>query len=191
MTTIKLTDRDMEVLQFIKDYKCADTTTLTTLFFPSQATCEKRMRKLVEARKLNRYRATILDAYVYYKGQRPTNIKHTLAISKVYSLLSSCYQVVKCKREYEFKYLNKTLRADLLVVVKVKDKLVPLIIEVELCKTYKYKYDEFINSKYYTKYFPIAPIIVVVSNNTPKYTAGQVIQVKLNEMNFSKMLNII
>ena len=180
--TIKLTDRDMEVLQFIKDYKCADTETIQTLFFKSQATCEKRMRKLVEARKLNRYRQDILHSYVYYKGQRPTNIKHSLAISKVYSLLSNCYQVVKAKREYEFKYLNMTQRGDLLVVIKVKDKLIPLIIEIELCKTYKYKYDEFIHNKYYQKYFPIAPVIIVVSNNSPKYTTGQVIQVKLNEM---------
>ena len=183
MTTIKLTQRDIEIINFIKEYKIADTETLTTLFFPSQATCEKRLRKLVEARKLNRYREDILHSYVYYKGQRPTNIKHTLAISKVYSMLSSCYQIVKCRREYEFRYLNKCLRADLFVVIKVKDKLIPIIVEVELCKTYKHKYDDFINSKYYQKYFPIEPIIVVVSNNSPKYTVGQVMQVKLNEMN--------
>ena len=182
MTAIKMTERDMQVLDFIKEYKCADTETLTKLFFVSQATCEKRMRKLVEARKLNRYRQDILHSYVYYKGQRPTNIKHSLLMSKVYSILHSSYQVVKCRREYEFKYLNKTQRADLMCVIRLDNKLIPIIVEVELCKTYKYKYEEFIHSKYYQKYFPIEPVIIVVSNNTPKSNTGNIVHIRLDEL---------
>lgn len=165
---IKLTDRDYEVLSFIKEYKCADTDTLTRLFFQSKPTCEKRLRKLVECNKLNRYREDILHPYVYYKGQRPTNIKHSLAIARVYSILQSEYEVVKCKREYQLKYYNKVLQCDLLVVIRRYGKLYPIIVEIDLTKCYSSKYDSFINTKYYQQYFPSEPIVLVISNRTPK-----------------------
>ena len=181
MANIKMTQRDYEILSFIKEYKCADTETLQRLFFPSKATAEKRLRKLCEANKLNRYREDILHSYVYYKGQRPTNLKHSLALSQVYSLFQKSFNVVKCRREWECKYYSKTLRPDLLVVIKKYDRLYPIIIECELTKSYSGKYDAFITSKYYQNYFPMQPIIIVISNRTPKANTD-ITWIKLEEI---------
>lgn len=183
MTIIKMTDRDMKVINFIKEFKMASTSTIARLFFPSKATAEKRLRKLVDNRKLFRTRETILDEYVYYI-KRPTNIKHCLMIAEVYSKLmtDSNIQVIKCKREYEIKFRAKTLRTDLMAVIRTKDnKLIPILIEIDLTKAYKDKYTEYITSKYYQQKFPTIPVIVVVSNRTPK-SAIEVSWYKLNQV---------
>lgn len=181
MTNIKLTQRDYEVLQFIKEYKVADINTIQALFFPSIPTAEKRLRKLCEAKKLNRSRANILEPYVYYKNSKPTNLKHSLAIARVYSILQSEYEVVKCKREWECKYYSKTLRPDLMLVIRRYGKLIPLLIEVDLSKAYKNKYDTFIKSEYYKQYFPVSPIIIVISNRTPKSNTN-IVWLRLDEI---------
>lgn len=168
MSNIKLTDRDKQILAFIKEYKIANTSTIARLYFPSIATCEKRLRKLCDNRLLNRYRDNILTEYVYYKGSRPTNIKHSLAISRVYSLLATEYQVLKCKREYEIKYKNKLIRSDLMAIVKLNNKIVPILFEIELSKAYDNKYSDYIQGNYWQQLFGEKPIVVVISNRTPK-----------------------
>ena len=187
MTNIKLTQRDYEVLQFIKEYKVADINTIQALFFPSIPTAEKRMKKLCEARKLNRSREDILHPYVYYKNSKPSNLKHSLALSQIYSILQSEYEVVKERREYQFKYYNKILQPDLLVVIRRYGKLIPLLIEVDLSKAYKNKYDSFINNKVYQNFFPIEPIVLVISNYTPKSNTN-IVWIRLEELNNIKNL---
>ena len=178
---IKLTERDYEIINFVKEYKAVDINTIARLYFPSLATAEKRLRKLVESKKLNRSRANILEPYVYYRGTKPTNIKHSLALSQVYSILQSEYEVVKCKREWECKYYNKVLRPDLMLVIRRYGKLFSLFIEVDLSKSYKNKYDTFITSNYYQNYFPMQPIIVVISNRTPS-SSIDLVWLKLDEV---------
>ena len=185
--TLKMTERDYEVLSFIKEYKCADVNTIARLYFPSLATAEKRMKKLCEARKLNRSRANILEPYVYYLKSKPTNLKHSLTMSRVYSILQSEYEVVKERREYQLKYYNKVLQCDLLVVIRRYDRLFPIIIEIDLTKCYSNKYDSFINTKYYQQYFPSEPIVLVISNRTPKANTS-ITWLKLNEIDNIKNL---
>ena len=179
--TLKMTDRDYEVLEFIKNYKVADTDTIARLYFPSIATAEKRLRKLVEAKKLNRFREDILHPYVYYKNSKPTNLKHSLAIARVYSILKSEYEVVKCKREWQCKYYSKTLQPDLMLVIRRYGKLFSLFIEVDLSKKYNEKYTSYIKSGYYKMTFPTPPIIIVISNRTPSSNID-ITWLKLNEV---------
>ena len=178
---IKLTDRDYKVISCIKEYKIAKTSTIERLFFNSKATCEKRLTKLVEIKKLYRYRENILSEYCYYV-KRPTNIKHSLLISDIYSRLTTEYKVVKCKREYEIKYRNKSIRADLMAVIQLNNKLVPLLFEIDLSKSYDNKYTEYISKYYYKQLFPIEPTIVVISNRTPKNAEISIKWYKLSDI---------
>ena len=168
---IKLNDRDMKVINFVKEFKAVSASTIARLYFPSLATAERRLRKLVDNKKLYRSRDNILSEYIYYT-KKPTNIKHCLKIAEVYSLLTTNndIQLIKYKREYEIKYRNKSLRADLMAVIKSNGKLLPVLIEIDLTKAYNNKYTEYINSKHYQQLFPIVPKIIVISNRTPKTT---------------------
>lgn len=182
MTMLQLTDRDMKVINFIKEFKMASTSTIARLFFPSKATAEKRLRKLVDNRKLFRTRETILDEYVYYI-KRPTNSKHCILIAEIYSKLATNkdIQLIKYNREYEIKFRTKSLRTDLMAVIKSNGKLIPILIEIDLTKAYKDKYTEYINSKYYQQKFPMIPKIIVISNRTPKSSIN-IIWYKLNQV---------
>ena len=179
--TIKLTQRDMNIISFIKEYKIANTSTIQRLFFPSLATTEKRLRLLVEHKYLNRYRGNILSEYVYYKGSRPTNIKHSLLISDIYSKLATEYDLIKCRREYEIKYKSNILRADILAIVKLNGRVVPCLIEIELTKAYSNKYTDYMNSGYFLQLFGEKPIIVIISNRIPK-SSIPIHWVKLSEI---------
>lgn len=164
-----MTDRDYKIIEFIKEFKIVSSSTIARLYFPSLATAERRLKKLVDHKKLLRTRDNIISEYVYYI-KKPTNLKHCILIAEVYSKLATNkdIQVIKYKREYEIKFRAKTLRTDLMAVIKSNNKLIPILIEIDLTKSYKDKYTEYINSKYYQQKFPMIPVIVVVSNRTPK-----------------------
>lgn len=166
---MKMTDRDYKVIEFIKEFRIASASTIARLYFPSLATAERRLKKLVDNRKLYRTRDDVISEYVYYT-KKPTNIKHSLMIADIYSKLAinKDIQLIKYKREYEIKFRAKTLKADLMAVIKSNNKLVPILVEIDLTKSYKDKYTEYINSKYYQQLFPMVPKIICISNRTPK-----------------------
>ena len=170
MTRILMTDRDYAIIEFIKEFKCVSTTTLTRLFFKSQATAERRLKKLVEAKKIHRTRDSVISEYIYYIKKRPTNIKHSLIISDVYSKLMTeqSIQLIKYKREYELKFKSKSLRTDLMAIIKSNDKLIPILIEIDLTKKYKDKYSEYIAQGYYQQKFGAKPEVLVISDRTPE-----------------------
>lgn len=179
---MKMTDRDYKIIEFIKEFKAVSTTTIARLYFPSLATTERRLKKLVEHKKLLRTRDDVISEYYYYT-KRPTNIKHCLIIADIYSKLATNkdIQLIKYKREYLIKYRVKELRTDLMVVIKSNNKLIPILIEIDLTKAYKDKYTEYIQSKYYTQLFPMAPKIISISNRTPK-SSIDLLWFKLNEI---------
>ena len=167
--TIKLNDRDMSIISFIKEFKAVSTSTLARLYFPSQATAERRLRKLVDHKKLYRTRDNILSEYIYYI-KKPTNIKHCLKVAEVYSLIKTndSIQIIKYKREYTVKYKSKALIADIMFVIRKDNKLIPILVEVDLSKAYNNKYTDYITTGYYKQLFPVVPKIIIISNRTPK-----------------------
>lgn len=178
---IKLTERDIEIIEFVKEFKAASTTTIARLFFPSLATAERRLKKLCESKKLYRNRDDIISEYYYYT-KKPTNLKHALVIADVYSLIKEQHHIIKYKREYVIKYRSSNVRTDLMLVLKVNNKLVPLLIEIDLCKKYNNKYTDYISKGYYSQIFGVKPEVVVVSNRTPESTIP-IRWYKLNELN--------
>lgn len=182
MTNIKLTQRDLDIIDFLKEFKICSTSTIERLFFPSQSSCEKRLAKLTDARKIARTRDNILSEYLYYiPNAKPSNIKHSLIIADVYSKIATTEKVLKYKREYEIKHRAEVLRADLMLVIQGEKGVTPLLVEIDLTKAYNEKYTQYITSGYYKQLFPIAPQIICISNRTPK-TSISVQWYKLNEI---------
>lgn len=165
---VKLTDRDKAIIKFLREYKCANTHTLAKLFFTSQTLAERRLKKLVDSGHLRRYRMDILHPYIFYIGKRPTNIVHSCMISEIYAELISKYQVIKIQREYEIRYGTNMVRVDLMAVLRINNKLVPLLIECDLSKCMKYKYDSYISEGFYRQKFGTKPIVISISKFKPK-----------------------
>lgn len=165
---VKLTDRDKQIISFLRKYKCANTQTLAKLFFTSRTLAERRLKKLVESGHIRRWREDILHSYTFYIGKRPTNIVHSSMISEIYAELMTKYQVVKIEREYEIRYGSNMVRTDLMAVLRINGKLQPILVECDLNRCMKYKYDSYINENYYQQKFGVKPMIISISKFKPK-----------------------
>mgnify|MGYP003292503775 CR=1 FL=1 len=57
MSRVKLTDRDVKIIDFLKNNKCADTQTLSNIFFKgSLRSCQHRLKKLCDNGYLKAFR---------------------------------------------------------------------------------------------------------------------------------------
>lgn len=184
----RLTERDKQILSFLREYKLANTSILASLFFDnSTRNTTNRMKKLYELNKVNRKRENYFEEYKYYINSCPRNEKHTLEISRAYSYIMKKYEVIKIKREYTLYIGNREIRADLLVIVKINGVIKPYIIEVDLIP-YKGKYEAYINGEYWKQMFPIEPQIISIGKNRPKTTID-IKFININELN--KDINIL
>jgi hypothetical protein len=55
-----------------------------------------------------------------------------------------------------------------MTVIKINNKLVPLLVEIDLTKKYKNKYSEYIAQGYYQQKFGAEPEVLVISDRTPE-----------------------
>lgn len=164
----QIQQRDLDIIAFVKEFKVVNSDIIAKLFFSNSNNCitlaNRRLKKLVELGKLNRSKRTnILEPYIYYIGSKPSNWKHSLLIAQSYCDICSKYSVIKYKREYEIKYLNKTLRCDLMTIVKDNNNIKAFIIEIQNAKHYKDKWTEYINKGYWRNKFGVLPRIIVYS----------------------------
>ena len=163
MKRIILTKRDQEIIKFLSDYKCANTSTIANIFFNgSKRSCTRRLKNLREHGFINSSQEFVCLEMVHYIGRRPTQIKHSTIVSNfIGELYKNNIEVLKSK--VEFKIDN--VRSDLLLVCKVDGKT--KIFFIEVCNTKKFdlnKYVKLKNNNKWKEYFPIFPSIIVISN---------------------------
>lgn len=187
----KLNDRDYEIMDTMKQFKVM-TSKCASIYFEGKNTntvSARRLLKIYEAKpNINRYRESVTSEYIYYYNSKPTNIKHAVKVLEAYTMLKQNpnFEIIKWKIEKEFVINNKKVRADLCIIVKDKatNKLIPLIIEVDLSHRYnnKYKYLD------YNSYFPCKPIIISVGRFMP--TTDDVLFYKTTEIEKLKELTL-
>lgn len=165
---VEINERDLEIISFIKNYKCVTSQMIAELYF-SEANnnvmlSNRRLNKIAQVKKLNRYRENVLSPNIWYFGKRPVNLKHTLIIAELYTHLKTHYDCIRIEREYMIKYGNgKSLKADLMAVININKKPIPFLFEIDLKSPYNYKWDEYITQGYYKTKFPTPPTIISIS----------------------------
>lgn len=154
-----LTTRDMQIIDFITDYKVATTSILCQFFFPSLVTCQRRLKVLIDSKELKRMRDSINNEYIYFK-KRPRQLKHSLAVVEFYKMLSSQCEVVNFKIEP----VLGDIRPDAVFGYISHNKRYIGLLEVELSnKGFNYlKYEKFYSSEKYKEFFPVMPVVYVV-----------------------------
>lgn len=167
----ELNERDKMLLDLMKQFHIMDVKNASIYFNGKnkEIVTARRLKKLYEAKNnINRHREDILHGYVYYYNKRRSNYKHDLVRLNVYTALklNPNIEIIKYVLEKEFIINNSKVRCDLLVIAKDKtsNKLIPLIIEIDLNKAYAYKY----SNLDYKQYFPIKPTIISVGRYAPK-----------------------
>ena len=83
MKKIILTERDKEIIQFLKDFKCSTTKTISNIFFNSSIRpTQRRLKYLSEHGYIKSYQENVITEKIHYVKKKPTNIKHALILSE-------------------------------------------------------------------------------------------------------------
>ena len=177
-----LTTRDFEIIDFLNEYKVARTSTLSQMFFPSIASCYKRLHILASKKEIIRMRDNVSSEYLYYK-KRPKQLKHSLLVTDFYRELSKQVDVVSFKLEFPL----GNIRPDALFGYRKNGKNCLGSLEVQIShKPFDYgKYERLYDSGSYKAFIPVFPKIFVVSDNNivPKSNKFDVVLVQTNFSN--------
>lgn len=111
---MRLTNRDIKIINFIDNYKGATIEQIRILFFPSYDMAKKRLKILRDNNYIKCVIHPILNKKVYYLKKVPSY--HTLVINEVQILLKE--RIIDFKREFKVDGLLVT-RDKKVVVVEV------------------------------------------------------------------------
>ena len=188
MSRVKLTDRDLKIIDFLKNNKVADTTTLSNIFFDgSLRSCQHRLKKLVDNGDLKAFRENILSQNIYYTKKKPSSYKHALKVTQfIAELYKLGIEVLKVKTPYAI----GNMIADSLLVVRINGDVKILWLEVELSKFFNItKYENLHYSRKWKEVLPTFGSIVVVSDKKVKTNDKfNIIKIKTDFSNIDDLL---
>ena len=160
---MKIQDRDLQIIDFIKRVVVADTSTIHKIFFSncSIRSCQKRLQKLEEGKYIKSFRETILDQKIFYINRKPSSYKHKIVFSQLIGeMTSQGIEIIKYKTP--LKLYN--LIADGFIVYKT-DTVKMAFVEVERCKNFNIKkYEDLYYSRAWRSNFEKFPGIIVISD---------------------------
>ena len=132
MSRVKLQDRDVQIIDFLKNNKVADTMTLSHIFFNgSLRSCQHRLKKLCDNGDLKVFRENILSQNIYYVKKKPSSYKHALKVTQFIAELHKLgIEILKIKTPYAI----GNMIADSLIVCRVNGDVKILWLEIELTK---------------------------------------------------------
>lgn len=169
-----ITTRDLNIIDFVTEYKVASTSTISEVFFPSSVACYKRLQEIIKRGELKRARDSINNEYLYFK-KRPKQLKHSLLVSDFYRELHKRATIISFKIEP----VMGDIRPDAVFGYKYNNKTYVGLLEVEISNKgfNSGKYDRFYSSENYKNFLPTMPTVFVVGdkvklpggNNNIKY----------------------
>lgn len=188
MSRVKLQDRDVKIIEFLKNNKCADTETISHIFFNgSLRSCQHRLKKLVDNGDLKAFRENILSPNIYYTKKKPTSYKHAIKVTQfIAELYKLGIEVLKVKTPYAI----GNMIADSLLVVRINGDVKILWLEVELTKFFNLsKYEDLYYSRKWKEALPSFGSIVVVSDKKVKTNNKfNIIKIKTDFSNIDDLL---
>ena len=204
---MRLTNRDIMLIDFIREFRVASTSDIMELFKFNQPNCNKRMKILMEEFKdlkkmdynpthnfySDKYKIGLKNQNVYYWKRKSKSIEHDLLINRFYiELLQQAkdngFIIKEFKREHRITLDNFTVIADAYILIEYKGSECEYLLELENNKSFNYK-------KYYkleVEGILVPPIIVCTDRKVYNYCKKlEIIKVKLNLSDMKKVINDI
>ena len=171
---MRLTKRDINVIEFIKEFRVVSTSDLIDLFGFNQPNCNRRLKQLMEEFKdlkkieynptynfyNDKYKAKLKNQNVYYWKRKSKSMEHDLLINRFYIELKQSDIIIKeFKREYRITLDDFTVIADANIILEYNGKEYNYLLELENQKSFNYK-----------KYYKLelegikVPTVIVCSN---------------------------
>ena len=182
---IKLTQRDNQIIQFLKEVSVADTKTLSVLFFNNGLRrCQQRLKLLCEYKYIKSFREDVHSQYVYYVGRKTKNWKHKIVFSQLLAALQlKGVSILKYKTPMK---INDVI-ADGFIAVNVNGVNKIYFVEVDITKYFdlnKYMYLYF--SDAWKQYFPVFPSILAISDK--RIDTNDTLDIKTCRLDLSNIL---
>ena len=182
---MKTTERDVKILEFLKEVNVADTKTLSIIFFNSSLRrCNQRLKILKDHKKIKCFRDNILSPNIYYIGRKPTNWKHKIAFSQLLGvLLLNNINILK----YRTPFICERVIADGFIAISIDGVNKIYFVEVE--RTKKLDTDKYIDLYYSRKwkyFFPIMPSILCITDRKIN-TNHNVLDIKTCKIDLSNL----
>lgn len=181
-----ITDRDKAVLDFLNKFKIATTSTIAELFYPSLRYAQDRLLKLYKAKFIKRSRNNFTQEYYYYIKQKPKQLRHHLLLTDFYREMHKIADI----EIFEKEVYMEGVHPDGVIAYKYKNKGYIACIEIYISHNplNLKKYEKFYYSNKYKKYFPVFPLIFVITDRKIPQTKLKVIQINENMSNLKEVL---
>lgn len=183
MKKIILTERDQQIIKFLKDFKCATTKTISNMFFNSSIRpTQRRLKYLSEHGYIKSYQENVITEKIHYVGKKPINLKHALILSEFMSKLKlDDIEILK----YKVPYKLENIIADAFIAIKKNNRNYIYFVEVENTKQFNLsKYEQIYYNRSWKDIFPIFPGIIVISDRkVNKNDIFNIIDIKLDLSN--------
>ena len=185
---IVMTQRDYDIIQTVDTLRILSATQIERLFYSSQQAQSSRCKKLVDHKKLKRFRKDNWSPYLYYLGRKPKQVQSILAISEFYTkCITSGLNVLYIEREKPY-FLGDgkfTLIPDAVVIIENKGTEYEFFIEVDNTK-------ELTTAKYYRAFKEfnfLPPPIISISNRRRRdiFKEREVIKLRLSLDDFERV----
>lgn len=188
MKKIVLQDRDNKIIEFLRDFKCATTSTISDLFFNgSIRPTQRRMKFLTEHGYIRAYQENVITEKIYYIKRKPIQLKHSLILSSLIAELKKHdVEILKYKVSYKLDHVI----ADCFLAIRYNNKNYIYFIEIENTKKFDLKkYEDLYFSRSWKNVFPLFPNILVVSNRVVnKNNKLSITNIKLDFSNINDLI---
>ena len=190
-----MTDRDINIVNFIHEVGLATTKNINDLFFSdvSRTVLSRRLNHLVDYNFLKRIRVKELNnSYMYYIDSKPKHLVHELIGTSFYVALSNLgFNIIRFMRN---KKLGNCI-IDIIVIAEINGSEEVFFVEVQrhfnhITKCTD-KYKELYYSNTWKEVFEDFPKVVVVSDMKylPRYSEFEVLKIKTDCSDISKLLS--
>ena len=197
-----ITERDLQIVNYMKRVKYSTTKILADMFFNNGGKnyyiiAIKRLKKLVDNGYFNSIPANNKKVgrpmTLYYVDDvtlDKTNLNHALSIANLsYELTKNNAYIVDVEVE---KYYSEKIRIDALYKVVYNKKKRLFIVEFDITKKFNVtKYEYFKKSGEWKNYFKVFPRIVSVSNKKSISNLINIININENLDNLELLLELI
>lgn len=137
---IVLTERDIKIIDTLKKLKIMTTSQIQRLFFTTQPGCARRLKQLVNHKKIKVHKENFHENIYYYGKLIRQQRKSCLLLSEFYTqCIINDIDIIEFKREYWIP--DTKIRTDAMMKIRIGDHIYEYWIEVDLTRYDSWKYE--------------------------------------------------
>lgn len=186
---VRITDRDKEIKEFLREVIVADTETIHNIFFKdaSDRVCQARLRALENNNFIKSFRPDILSQKIWYISKKPSSYIHKIAFSQLIGKLhEQNVKVLKYRTPFKLGDGKGSVIADGFIAINKEGINKIYLVEVDRCKKFDIdKYLDCIDRKLYKEKFPIMPSILSITDKQVK--KDKKLDIKTCKLDFSDL----